>query len=228
MSTTFALTSDQLVNAALRKLAVLGDGQSPSSTQLANGTIALNAMLKGFASKGMPLWAITEQPISLTNSQDYPLTTNAPLKVIQAILVNNTAGNMIPLNLKTHYDFNLLNTSYAPGTPVHYWYEPLNQSGILHVWPTPDAYNIANCVIKITYQRPFNDMVGGADALDFPQNWQEAVIYGLAHRLSAEYGIPLQDRQLLASEAKMFLDEALAFGTEEGSLFIQPDWAAQQ
>jgi hypothetical protein len=112
------LTNDQIVTAALRKLAVLGDGMSPSTSQLTNGTQALTTMLSTFAVKG------------LTNL-------------------------------------------FATGIPDY-------------------------CL--------------------------EAVIYGLAYRLSPEYGIPLQDRQLLAGEAQKFLNDALEYSAIEDSMFLQPDW----
>lgn len=227
MSTNFSMTSDQIVTAAVRKLAVIGDGGAPTASQLANGTQALNAMIKGFIAKGMPLWAITEKTVSLSNVRNYTFSTDAPLKVTQAILVDNSSGNTTPMSPKNHYDYNLLNGNTATGWPINYWYEPLNQSGVLHLWPTPDDYSIANCQVKIVYQRPFNDMNAGTDSLDFPQYWLEAVIYGLAYRLAPEYGIPLQDRQAYAQDAQVFLNEALSFGTEEGSLYLQPDWASQ-
>jgi hypothetical protein len=222
------MTSDAIVNAALRKLAVLGDGGSPSSTQLSNGTQALNVMLKTFQAKGMPLWVISEYLVTLTATKSYTFSegTNipAPLKVTQATLVDNLAGTIIPMNQKTHLDYNLLPSTVATGAPIHYWYEPLNQTGVLHIWPTPDDYSIANRQIKLVYQKPFQDVVSGTDNLDFPQFWLEAIIYGLAHRLGPEFGIPLQDRQDYARQAEYFLQEALSFGTEEGSLFLQPDW----
>lgn len=227
-ATTFNLTSDQLVAAGLRKIAVLGDGQSPSVTQLANGTQALNVMLKALMAKGMPLWVMSEYDVPLTTSKAYTLTaaTNipAPLKVTQAILVDNAGITSTPMNVTSHYDYNLLTLSSSTGVPTNYWYEPLNQTGVLHVWPSPDTYSIANRVVRIVYQRPFKDMVTGTDTLDFPQFWLEAVIYGLAYRLCPEYGIPLYDRQLAQKEAEYFLNEALSFGTEDGSLYLQPDW----
>lgn len=225
--TTFNMTSDQLVTAAMRKLAVLGDGQSPSATQLTNGTQSLNVMLKTLAAKGMPLWAIAEYNLTLTATKLYTFnaTTNipAPLKVIQALQVDTPSGVAVPLEIKTHYDYNLLSARNATGTPTCYWYEPLNQSGILHLWPTPDTYSVANRTVKLVYQKPFQDMVSGVDTLDFPQHWIEAVIYGLAYRLSPEFGTPIQDRQMLAKEADYFLQEALSFGTEEGSMFFSPE-----
>lgn len=226
--TTFSLTSDQLVAAAMRKLAVLGDGQSPSTTQRTNGTQAMNAMLKTFTAKGMPLWVMSEYdtPLTATRSYAFSAATNipAPLKVTQAILVDTTGVTSIPLMVRTHYDYNLLPSDSSTGTPTNYWYEPLNQTGVLHVWPTPDSYSIANSVVRIVYQRPFYDMVSGTDTLDFPQHWHEAVIFGLAWRLCGDFGVPLQDRQTLAKEADYFLTEALSFDTEEGSLYLMPDW----
>lgn len=216
MTTTFNLTNDEIVTAALRKLAVLGDGQAASTGQLTTGTQALNVMLKAFESRGMPLWAITETDIPLTATRVYTVNP-APLKVIQALLVSG--DSMIPLEQKSHYDYNLLGSPQATGTPTSFWYEV---NGVLHVWPTPDANAITNKQVRLVGQRQFSDSITGT-VLDLPQYWLEAVIYGLAYRLSPEYGMPLQDRQLLAAEAKTFLDEALSFGTEEGSLFLQPN-----
>jgi hypothetical protein len=227
-TTTFNLTSDQLVAAAMRKLAVLGDGQSPSVTQLSNGTQALNVMLKSFTTKGMPLWVMSEYSITPTASTTYTMgigqTINipAPLKVTQVL--RREIDTSVPMTVKSHYDYNLLSNFTNAGVPTCYWYEPLNQTGVLHVWPLPDDTTIADSTFVMVYQRPFYDMVSGTDTLDFPQYWQEAVIYGLAHRLSPEYGVPIQDRQLIGKEAEFFLSEALSFGTEEGSIYFAPEW----
>lgn len=228
-TTTFSLTGDQLVNAAMRKLAVLGDGQSPSATQLANGTQALNVMLKTFTVKGMPLWATTERTLTMTatNSYTYGIgqTYNfpSPLKVISARLEETTGGAIIPLDIITRDRFVILNTE-TTGRPTSLWHEPKNQISVLHLWPIPDTTTISDYTLKFVFQRPFEDQVSGSDTIDFPQWWMEAVIYGLAHRLAPEFGIPLADRKLLATEAEYFLQEALSFGTEEGSLYFQPDW----
>lgn len=123
MSAALNMTGDQIVAAALRKLAVLGDGLLPSPTQLAGGKETLNVMLKSFETKS----------------------------------ISNVFENGIP------------------------------------------------------------------------EYWLEAVIYGLAYRLSPDYGIPLQDRQLLMGEAARFLQEAVEFSNDDpGSLFLQPDWTTYQ
>ena len=95
------------------------------------------------------------------------------------------------------------------------------QLGTINLWPKPAD---ATTSITIRYQRPFEDMTSSTDDIDFPPYWTEAIIFGLADRLAPEYGIPLQDRQLLTQQAERFHQTALSFGQEEGSLFFQPDY----
>jgi len=92
------------------------------------------------------------------------------------------------------------------------------------LWPVPDTYSIANRTLKLVYQRPFEDFVSGVDTADMPQFWLEAIIYGLAWRLSGEFGTPPNDRAVLAKEAEVFHTRALSFGNEEGSFYFRPDW----
>jgi hypothetical protein len=78
--------------------------------------------------------------------------------------------------------------------------------------------------IIIVYQRPFEDFDAAIDEPDFPQEWFDALKYGLATRLAPEYGVPATERQLLTAEMTRIKQEALSMGMEEGSIFFQPDW----
>ena len=229
--TTFELNRDQIISSALRKVGAISAGQTADSTDISDAGVALNSMLKAFQEEGMPLWAIKEYYIPLTATRQYTIgigktiNTPAPLKILQATLIDTTQGqNILPMNIYTHYDYNLLTTQNSTGYPIHLMYEPLNGSGVINLWPTPDTYSIANRQVRIVYQRPFEDFVASTDTPDFPSYWTEALIYGLAWRLAPEYGLPLQDRQTLGKEAQFHLEKALSFGTEEGSFHIQPDW----
>lgn len=231
--TTFSMTGDQIVNAALRKIGVLSEGVVANASQLSTGTEALNVMLKTFMTDGMPLWATSEYSVTPAASLTYTFgigqTINipAPLKVTQVFLKRNDLSNTQPLEQRTRYDYNLLSSFDTNGVPTCYWYEPLNQTGVLHVWPQPDTDTITNQKIIVVYQRPFFDQVTGTDTLDFPQWWHEAVIFGLAWRLSMEYGLPIADRQEAQRIAEFFHTNAMSYGTEEGSMYIIPDWVTQ-
>lgn len=231
-TTVFQLNRDQVISAALRKLGVLPSGGSPSASQLSDGAQALNAMIKGFQADGMPVWAMRRIMFAPTAGQSQymigpgqEINTPAPLKVTEAFYTQGE-GTTVPLNIYTQYDFNLLPVSCTQSTPVNLYYQPLSYSGRISLWPTPSA---PHCfAITLVYQRPFEDMNLATDDFDFPPYWTEALIYGLAWRLSPEYGIPLMDRSTLMKEAETFHQYALSFGTEEGSVTIQPSWDWQR
>lgn len=232
ISTSYSwhMSAQMLVNAALRKLGVISGGETPATYQIQNGYEVLNSMLLSFQADGMPVWIMTSATFTTTTTNTYlvgtgqTINTPMPLKIVQAWRSTSGQAN-IPLNIYTDNNFNLLPQIASPGTPVNLYYQPGEYTvGTIKLWPTPqDSSN----TITIRYQKPFADITTDLDEIDFPRYWYEAVIYGLADRLAPEYGIPIQDRQLLKQEAEMKHTTALSFGTEEGSLYFQPDWVGQ-
>ena len=225
-STTWSLQRDSIINAALRKLAVLSGGSTPATYEITNATEALNALLKGFYADGMPLWAMSSYTFTPTVGVaaynigvGQTLNIPMPMKVVQAWRGSSNSSN-IPMNVYSNTNYNILPLTYSSGTPVNLYYQPLSTYGTIHLWPLPaDNSN----TISIRYQRPFEDMNASTDNLDFPAYWTEAVIYGLADRLAPEYGIPLEDRKVLSMQATTFHANALSFGSEDSSFYIQPN-----
>lgn len=205
-TTTWSPTRDEIITSALTKLAVLSGGSAPEAYQVTAATRALNAMVKTFQADGMPVWAIkTYQFNTVAGTANYAIgvgqthNTPAPLKLTQAYRTEGENSN-IPLNVYTKYDFNLLPIASSSAPPVNITYQPMLQSGTISLWPKPDQVH----PITIIYQRPFEDMSGAADDIDFPSYWSEAIIYGLAWRLAPEYGVPVNDRAVLKNEAEFF------------------------
>lgn len=229
------MTRDQIINAAFRKIGVSVDGATASPTQLVNAQEALNNIVFSLYAQGMPVWAMTTVSFPLVQGQTTypvglglgtgPLNIQAPLKVTQAWSRDaNSLETDIPMNIYTQYNYNLLSTKINQGYPVHLWYQPLNQAGNLTVWPAPDAYSAQYRTVFFVYQRAFDEFDSGTDTPDFPQVWLEPLVYSLAHRLAPEFGLPLAEQDKLNETANQLITNALSFGTEEGSLFIQPDW----
>lgn len=226
--TIFEITRDQIIKAALRKLGRLARGQSPDAQQLTDGQEALNAIVAEFTTLGMPLWARTDFTLPMVAGQStYTLgvgqAVNTPFPIrIHGIVLRNSFGGVISMFPVARDDFNLLNVT-STGTPVNYTYQPLINYGVLKVWPTPDATVVSEYTAVITYQKPFQGFTAGTETPDFPQEWQNALIYALAVSLAPEYQIPLLDRQQLQKEAEIHLNTALSGGVEEASFFFQPD-----
>lgn len=226
-STDFTLNRDQVISGALRKLGVLVSGGSPTTNQVTDATQALNALVKAFQADGMPLWAITNYTFTNTLAVDtytigvgQTLNTAQPLKVIQAFY---TVSGQAPISMNVYnrYDYNLLPISTnVTGIPVNLYYQPLRTTGIIKLWPTPID---ATTTVTIHYQRPFEDMDNATDDFDFPAYWIQALIYNLAWVLAPEYGIAAASRGVSTQEASYWKNEALSYGTEEGSLYMMPD-----
>lgn len=224
-STNWSLNRDQVITAALRKLSVIPSGGTPSANQISDAAQALNALVKAYQADGMPLWKIASQSFtvvdgtaSYTVGPSQTINCPKPLRILQA-LRTVSGGTNTPMNIYNRYDYKLLPTS-SEGEPVNFYYQPLATTGTISLWPTPD-----NSTTSITfhYHSPYEDMDGASDDFDFPSEWMQPLIFALAWSLAPEYGIPPTDRGLLQKEAMYWHDYVLSMGSEEGSIYFQPD-----
>lgn len=223
-STDFSLSRDDIIKRALRLVGVLAQGEVPTVEQVDESSVALNGLVKAWQADGMPLWSIKERTVTLVSGQStYTLSTPKPLKVIQAWNHNTTSNVDIPMRIITKQEYNILGNKTSSGNPIQIYYDPRRDTGELHVFPVPSTTEQTLNVIKLVYQAPFEDFDAATDTPDFPQEWYDAVTYGLAVRLAGEYQISTEVRKMLMMEANQIKQEALSFGTEEGSLFFQRD-----
>jgi hypothetical protein len=219
--TSWVLTRDDIINAALRKIGALADGQTASSTQLTNANLALNSLLRVLQTDGMPLWKRTEVPITLVNGTANYTVTNA-IKIPAVYLLTSGTTTRYPMVEKSRYDFLALPNS-SGSLPVHWSATPTLTDYTINIWPTPDSTSATTYSLTVVAQKKFDDFVSATDNPDFPAYWMDAMIYGLAVRLAPEYGLPLMDRQQLLREFEMYKESAQGYGDEDGSIYVQPE-----
>lgn len=226
-STDFSVTRDDIIKRALRLLGVLAQGETPTTDQTTEAALALNGLVKAWQADGMPLWALKTQTfptvdgqrsyeIGLGKEYNYP----KPLRVIQAWNHNSDSDIDIPMRLLTKQEYNMLGNKGTSGNPIQCYYDPGLSYGTLYLFPVPGATEPANTWITLVYQRPFEDFDASTDTPDFPQEWYDALTYGLATRLAPEYGLDATARKQLWQEMTLIKQDALNFGVEEGSLFF--------
>ena len=220
---SYQLTRDEIATAALRKLAVLAEGQTPSSQNLADAQVALNSAIAQMRSVGMPLWARTEYTITPTTNvynigTGQTISTPFPVRLLQAY---RTSGNArVPMEIVAREDFNILPTS-SSGTPLKVNYQQFINYGVLSFWPTPSSTNTDT--VTLVYQKPFQYFNSSTDTMDLPEEWYNALIYTTAVLLAPEWSVPLSDRQMLKAEANEYVAMAEQSGQETGSFFVQPE-----
>jgi len=221
-NSNYSYNRDQIITAALRKLGVVAQGETPSNDQISEASEALNLMIKTFTVIGMPLWKIGEYSLTLVDAQaTYSIATRLN-KVVQAYRTDGIVD--VPLRVITRDEYNRLGNKGSTGIPISIYHDPRLASSEVTVYPVPDATTASTITIKMTYAGVFEDFDASTDDPDFPQEWYEALVYGLADRLAPEYGVHPEERQLIKQEARMYREEAESFGSEEGSLYFQYDW----
>lgn len=231
-----------VINEAFSKINRKGDFETltAGTPRYDQGLQTLNPLIKSNAAMGMPIWQIEELVIDcadlalvtgVTIGVGATLNTVAPEKVIQAVRrynYNNPPGFIdVSMEIYTHDYYNTLANKESTGAPLGLFYQPLGPAnsnyGRIKVWPLPSQNWIDDGEVVITYQRPVQD-VGSTSTfnLDFPDYWQNALIYQLAYALAPNYGIDINLRSALKNDRDEEIQKAMGFMTEEGSISFSP------
>ena len=110
----------------------------------------------------------------------------------------------------------------SSGPPVEIWYQPTLTTGTLYVWPVDGGANWDKLMLSVQYYP--DDFHAASDNPQFPIEFGQALIYGLADKLAPEYGLPLAERKALKQEAEYELEEALSYDVENASVILGLDY----
>ena len=142
-----------------------------------------------------------------------------PLRILSTRRKTFSEDSEISVNSWSRNEyFNQVN-KVSQGTVVNSYYSPQLDDGRFYVWQTSDSIEK---FLRITFERPIQDIDTGDENLDFPGEWLEAIIYNLAFRLSDDYDAPPQKISSVAQKAVQFLDDLIGFDEEMESLNLMP------
>lgn len=226
---SYTQNRNEIIRSAYEIIGVATDGEALNGDDIDVAQAALNVMIKAWIAHGLQLWKRNTKSITLTAATStYTLGTGGtvassirPLRIIECDRLDSS-GIEVPMTKLSLSGYSDLPNKSSTGIPVNYFYDPTLTVGTLTVWPVPDATIAAEYTIEITYQSPMEDLTSGTDNVDFPQYWEEAIIYGLAERLAPRSALDLNERVLLKQEAKASLDLAMSFDVEDDSIYFQP------
>lgn len=75
---TFTVTRNDIIDASLRTLGIVGIGETPQTEDYTNCSQALNIMIKSWAKKGWPLWTVSILTIPMVSGvRVYPIGATA-------------------------------------------------------------------------------------------------------------------------------------------------------
>lgn len=237
-SYNYTKNQDQIIKRAMRISGNLATGDTPTNAQYLEAQEALNDIAKEWEADGMQLWCIQNITIPLIaataaydigvgSANNYP----AFLKVINCWKNTLADGSDIPMVLITRNQYEFLSNKTEQGDPNQYWYNPPGPNdattgsakGTLTLFNTPNSFAASTYQLKVTGQVQIQDFTDALDQMDFPSYFANALTWGLADQLAMESPLPVSEKDRISKKMMYHKDIALGFGTEMGSLFIQPD-----
>lgn len=144
-----------------------------------------------------------------------------PLRIIGARRKTFGVDSEIEVTPFSRFDYFNQPNKETQGTVVKYYYSPQLGNGRFYVWQTASS---VNDFVRITYERPIEDIDDKTNTLDMPVEWTQAIIYNLAARLSDDYDAPAAKVQSVLAKAAVFLDEIMGWDEEPISITFQPEF----
>jgi len=143
---------------------------STISSFVADDTVTIAAALTAAASSGNKVYA-------------YTTSAPRPLKIISARRLNS--GNETPMGMLSREEYFNLPNKTTTGTPVQFYYDPQQGTGRVYLWPAPST---VDDVINYTYLDELEIISANTDTSNFPHEWMEYLVTGLAIRIAPLYG----------------------------------------
>ena len=195
----------------------LTDGTIHWSTIASVGanTVTLTDALPSGASAGAMVYAFLTR-------------TSRPIRLLAAYRTS-TSGIDTAIEITGRVNYEQLTNKLSDGDPTKVVFENYvaeRTSSALHsrcmVWP---AKNSVNCDrISLITEHYMDDLDSSSNNPQFPAEWANALIWGLAAELSFEYGLPMKDRsQIIGMAEQKKFNLVNAADIENASVSLEPD-----
>lgn len=214
MATTLTYTALDICTEALREAGVISLRRAASADEFNTALKRLNMMLKAMQNDSITTWKMTSGEISITaDTESYEISTR-PLELdTVAYKASSTASETWMYRMTRREYFELPDRS-STGQPTQFYYQPERETGQLYVWPVLGS---ATGTLVWNGKAEIEDVTETTDVVEVPGEWYEAILYGLAMRLSSAFKT---QRPLLPSMAAAALAQAQG-GDAEGSVFFE-------
>ena len=178
---TFNLDIHEIIEEAYERA---GLGRPFSGNDFRSARRSLNLLGQDFANRGINLWTVDEETISLTSgTASYTLPADT-VSVLDHTIREGTGSSQSDLNIARMSlgEFAGITNKNTQGRPVKIYIERLVAAPKITVWPVPNNNNYTLVYYRI---RRIEDTVSGSiTQYDAPTRFLPAIISGLAYHLA--------------------------------------------
>lgn len=170
------------IKAAMRLIGSLASGETPTADEYTDCLSALNGMLNSWSGNNINLHKVTIDTLTLTGANSYTIGTGATLNTARpaAILGAYLDSKDNPYKLLTEAEYR--DDKYG------LWYNPDYSTGFGMIYINPADTG----TLYLHSLKPFTNFAVYTDYLYVPPEYDDAIKYNLAIRISPEFGKPIQ------------------------------------
>jgi len=147
----------------------------------------------------------------------YTTTAGRPLKILSAFR-RSTDNIDIKVEIIGESDYAQQSNKSSNGPPVEIWYQPTLTTGTLFVWPIDGGSTYDKLIMNCAFHT--DDFDTTADSPQFPIEWGNTLVWGLAAELGPEYGLPEREQAKMFEIAEHKLKTALDWDVENASVIF--------
>lgn len=195
-------TAQTLIESAFRTVGVLAVGETLPANDAAIGLQNMKFMFRHWSAKNIRLYCTTQDTLTLTSSASYTwgtggnITTARPSSIRGAYVKDsNGFDNILKIVEEKFYREIAIKT--LTGTALYLWYSPEYPLAKIYLYP------LSSGTLYIDSLKALSDPSALSSSVSFPPEYDEAIKYGLAIRLGAEYGRPIAPEVVALAKASM-------------------------
>lgn len=180
-------TALNIIEGALRKIAVLGRGVTLSAEDTADALQVLNSMLSSLSAQGGFVYTETRETFNLTSAATYTIgsggdyDTARPLFIRSAYTTNGDTD--YPLRQIDVKQYNNISFKDIGGIPDYYYYDANYPLATIYIYPKPDSAQ----TITLSSVKELTSFPDANSDFAMPPEYEAMLVYNLAEWIAPEY-----------------------------------------
>lgn len=198
MTISLTKTAGELVDSALKRVQMLGDGETASGHVWTVAKDHLNGLLKLLVTQGPSEWRRATQTPALVAGQAAYVLSPRPDRVMR-VYYRNTAGFDMELQQWNMDDYDRMPIKTSSGRPTIFAIDRQRTNTTIYLWPVPDA-TLALGTLRVSYERVPEDVSLPGDTLDVPQEWLDTLTDLVGARTAQSFQLGAQPAVIAAEQ----------------------------
>lgn len=190
--TDWQLTVGDIIRTAMQELGLLSSGEEPEASELTDGMVRLNGLLKSWSTEANMFREATATAVVTGGTGAVTLPGSVRNVSTARLVVSGTYQRQLAPWTRDQY--HSLPNRMTTGTPVAFYTSQQIAGDALYLWPVPAA----NVTLHLDYSRTAETVTDPGETLDIAPEWQEVVYLGLASRMAGMFGATRLDPGLVA------------------------------